>query len=171
MHNQDPDRRSDELQFQQYFASYSSQLRNFLYYKCGDMQQAEDLMQEAFIRLWHKREDVPEPKVKSFLFTVANNLFLDHVKHQQVVLKFQKRPQKQINYEHPHFLMEEEEFQQHLENAINCLPEKSRIVFLMNRIDKLSYKEIATRLSISVKAVEKRMHKALVELKKINPGI
>ncbi len=171
MSDQPTDRSSDELLFRKYFTQYSLQLRNFLYYKCGDLQQAEDIMQEAFIRLWDKRKDVPESKVKSFLFTVANNLFLDQVKHQQVVLRFQQKPHKQINHEHPHYLLEEEEFYQHLQHAINCLPEKSRVVFLMNRIDKLPYREIALRLSISVKAVEKRMHKALIELKKINPDI
>jgi len=158
----------DAAQFQRYFKEYAAQLRNYLYYKCGDLAQAEDFMQEAYLRLWDKRADVESGKVKSFLFTVAHNLFLDHVKHQQVKLKFQRKPQKQYNVEHPQYLLEEEEFHQYLELAINQLPEKSRVVFLMNRIDKLSYKDIADRLDISVKAVEKRMHKALVELKKLN---
>jgi len=41
----------------------------------------------------------------------------------------------------------------------------------MNRIEKLTYREIAERLELSVKAVEKRMHKALLELRKITPKI
>jgi RNA polymerase sigma-70 factor (ECF subfamily) len=45
------------------------------------------------------------------------------------------------------------------------MPEKSRDVFLMNRIDGLTYADIAGRLQLSVKAVEKRMHKALSFLK------
>jgi RNA polymerase sigma-70 factor (ECF subfamily) len=46
-----------------------------------------------------------------------------------------------------------------------ALPEKQRLVFLLSRIEKMTYKEIAELLDISVKAVEKRMHKALVSLR------
>ncbi|MEM7514507.1 MAG: sigma-70 family RNA polymerase sigma factor, partial [Bacteroidota bacterium] len=58
-----------------------------------------------------------------------------------------------------------------LEGAIAALPEKNRVVFLMNRIEKLTYQEIADSLGLSVKAIEKRMHKALIELRKIHHQI
>ncbi len=128
-------------------------------------------MQEAFLRLWQKRADVSPPKVKSFLFTVANNLFLDEVKHKKVVLKFFQHPQKDVTLEHPQFVLESEEFKAQLEQAIAALPEKSRVVFLMNRIDKLSYKDIAERLELSVKTIEKRMHRALLAMRKLNEKI
>ena len=67
--------------------------------------------------------------------------------------------------------MEEEEFRLRLEKAIAELPEKNRVVFLMNRIDKLTYKEIADQLNLSVKAVEKRMHKALLKLRSLSAKI
>ena len=51
-------------------------------------------------------------------------------------------------------------------NAINTINETQRIAFLMNRIDGKKYHEIATELGISVKAVEKRIHLALLEIKK-----
>jgi RNA polymerase sigma-70 factor (ECF subfamily) len=57
--------------------------------------------------------------------------------------------------------MEKDEFAKELQEAIASLPEKQRTVFLMNRIDELTYREIAQRLEIGVKAVEKRMHEAL----------
>ncbi|MEM7654956.1 MAG: sigma-70 family RNA polymerase sigma factor, partial [Bacteroidota bacterium] len=73
--------------------------------------------------------------------------------------------------ETPQFAMEEAEFRHKLETAIASLPEKNRVVFLMNRIEKLTYKEIAERLELSVKAVEKRMHKALIQLRALHPRI
>ena len=66
--------------------------------------------------------------------------------------------------------MEYAEFKNELETAINDLPEGQKEVFLMNRIDKLTYKEIAERLGVSQKAVEKRMHKALLKLKNLLDG-
>ena len=62
--------------------------------------------------------------------------------------------------------LEEQEFKERLERAIAQLPEKQRIAFLMNRIDKKKYREIAEKLGISIKAVEKRMHLALQTMRK-----
>lgn len=142
-----------------------------MYYKSGNIYLAEDLTQEAFLILWKKRESIDPDKVKSYLYTIANNLFLNEVKHQKVVMKFNQQPVSTTSYETPQFVLEEDEFRQKLENAISGLPEKNRVVFLMNRIDKLTYKEIADRLGLSVKAVEKRMHKALLELRNLSARI
>lgn len=146
-------------------------LRNFLYYKSGNLPQAEDLVQDAFGKLWENCEKVKPEKAKSFLFTVANNLFLNQVEHRKVVLKFENRGHSQQSNETPQYLLEQEEFRLRLEKAIAGLPEGQRVVYLMNRIDKKTYKEIAEALEISVKAVEKRMHKALNVLRKISKKV
>jgi len=135
------------------------------------MNLAEDLTQDAFMILWTKRDTIDPEKVKSYLFTIANNLFLNNVKHQKVVLRFNQQPVNTVSRETPQYMMESEEFKASLERAIAELPEKNRIVFLMNRIDKMTYKDIAERLGLSVKAVEKRMTKALQRLREINPRI
>ena len=57
------------------------------------------------------------------------------------------------------------ELQYKLETALACLPEPQRTVFLMNRVEKQPYSEIAECLGISTKTVEKRMHGALVALR------
>jgi len=60
-----------------------------------------------------------------------------------------------------------QEFKVRLESVIDNMPEKSRIVFLLNRIEKKTYAEIALQLGIGVKAVEKRMHRALQDFRKL----
>lgn len=161
------DNTCEEKVFKRVFYEQAASLRNFLYYKSGNLALAEDLVQEAFERLWKNCAKVTVAKAKSFLFTVGNNLFLNHVAHQKVVLKFEQRGHTQRSDETPEFLLEEQEFKRQLEQAIADLPENQRLVFLMNRIDKKTYKEIAELLGISVKAVEKRMHKALKALRKV----
>lgn len=166
-----PDTVCKEEVFKKVFLINAEGLRNFMYYKTGSYQQAEDLAQDAFGKLWENCAKVTVEKAKAFLFTVANNLFLNQVKHRKVVLRFEQQTTSQQTNETPEFLLEQDEFRKRLEEAISALPAKQREVFLMNRIDKLKYREIAEALNISVKAVEKRMHKALAALKKISKKV
>lgn len=160
----------EEKIFQQLFFEYAPRIRNFLYYKSGDLQLSEDLTQEAFLRLWKHCETVSYLKARSFLFTVANHLFLDVIKHKKVVQQFFLVKKKLDQVLTPDTIMEEDEIQTRLERALIALPEKQRLVFLLSRIEKMTYKEIAELLDISVKAVEKRMHKALMSLREIISG-
>lgn len=157
--------------FKQAFMAWSDALRNFLYYKSGDLQLAEDLCQEAFLRLWKQRENVTEGKEKSFLFTIGNNLFLDKMRHEKVKRNYKAKYVAPDSPNDPLFSLEEKEFKERLEKAIAALPESQREVFLMNRIEKLTYREIAEILELSVKAIEKRMSKAIKELRKLTQKI
>lgn len=149
----------------------SEQLRNYFYYKCGDFQQADDYLQEAFIRLWKNCKKVSKESAKSFLYKVGTNLFLHDIAHAKVKLKFasyQKGVAEEgTRVDSPDYKMEQDEFRQKLEKAISNLTSAQREVFLMNRIDEMKYREIAEVLGISQKAVEKRMTGALKELRKI----
>ena len=161
----------EERVFKSVYDTHSTYLRNFLYYKSGDLELSKDLMQDAFQKLWENCSKVILSKAKSYLFTIANNMFLNQVKRQSVRLQFKKANANEDLAEDPQYLLEEQEFKLKLENAISNLPEKQRIVFLMNRIDKKKYREIAEELNISIKAVEKRMHQALKVLKEVHKGI
>lgn len=161
-----PENVCQEAVYKSLYLAHAREVRNFLLYKGATVTEAEDLTQEAFLRLWRDCQKVPQEKVKGYLFTVAGNLFLDARKHDQVVLRFQRRQVVEPDHQDPHFNLETSELQQSLENAIAGLPEKQRVVFLMNRMDRLTYAEIAERLDLSVKAVEKRMSLALTEIRK-----
>ncbi len=160
-----------EKVFQRIFYEHAEKVRNFLYYKSGNLALSEDLVQDAFGKLWENCAKVSAEKARSFLYTVANNAFLNQVAHQKVVLKFQQKTHRDRDTQSPHYLLEQQEFKQGLEKAIADLPEDQRTVFLMNRIDKKKYREIAEELGLSVKAVEKRMHKALTVLRKIHKKV
>jgi RNA polymerase sigma-70 factor (ECF subfamily) len=109
---------------------------------------------------------VPVEKAKSYLFTVANNISLNAIKHQKVVLKYAKeQPQKKEDRQDPVYKLEEEEFKQKLQQAISELKPKQRSTFLLHRIDGKTYKEIAEIENVSVKAIEKRMSQALTQLR------
>ncbi len=157
----------EELTFAAFFKSQAKALRNYLYYKFGNEEQAEDVTQEAFIKLWENCANVPPEKAKSFVYTVANNTSLNHIAHQKVVLEYAKKaPDRSMDHQAPDYILEEEQFKVKLQRAIQNLSEAQRTAFLMNRIDGKKYHEIADELDISVKAVEKRISGALLELRK-----
>ena len=71
----------------------------------------------------------------------------------------------QVNTETPEEALQFTEMKNNYEMALAGMSEKKRVVFLMNRMEGLTYKEIAERLDLSVKAIEKRMSQALDELR------
>jgi RNA polymerase sigma-70 factor (ECF subfamily) len=153
--------------FEGIYSKNSEVINNYFFYKFGNQVMAEESVQEAFIKLWENCKKVPFAKAKSYLYTVANNISLNKYKHQKVVLKYAKtEPQQTEDLQSPEYKMEEKEFKVKLEKAIQDLSEKQRTAFLLHRIDNRSYKEIAEILNISVKAVEKRMQKALEGMRK-----
>ncbi|HQF47329.1 MAG TPA: sigma-70 family RNA polymerase sigma factor [Flavobacterium alvei] len=157
----------DEIVFSSFFKTHAKSLRNFLFYKFGNKDQAEDLTQEAFIKLWQNCTSVPVEKAKSYIYTIANNSSLNEIKHKKVVLEYENNfTGADKTNENPEFILEEKQFKNKLLKAIEDLNETQRVAFLMHRIDQKKYSEIAEELNISVKAVEKRIHLALVELRK-----
>jgi RNA polymerase sigma factor (sigma-70 family) len=156
----------DEIIFSAFFKNNVKSIRNYLYFKYGNEEQSNDMAQEAFIKLWENCADVPPEKAKSFLYTVANNATLNQIAHQKVVLNYSKNnsltDRTNVN---PEFILEEEQFKIKLEKAIANLTEGQRTAFLLNRIEGKKYAEIAVMLDISVKAVEKRIHGALIALR------
>lgn len=155
----------DKAKFKTIFDTWYHPIKNFVYYKSGDVEMAEDIVQETFFTLWEKRDSINTETVKSFLYTVANNKFINKHHHKKIVFDFQQTHTENNKPETPDFQLEMKEFDNKLQTALAGLSEKNRVVFLMNRIDDMTYKEIANSLNISIKAVEKRMKKALEHLR------
>lgn len=155
----------EERIYNKVFRTYAKDLKRFLYFKFQDMTAAEDVLQESFIKLWNNCDKVTFEKVKSYLYTIANNAFLDIKKHEKIVRDHQKNNVSFETSNSPEFIMLEEEFLEKVERVIASLPEKQREVFILSKIEKKKYREIAEQLDISIKAVEKRMHKALVVIR------
>jgi RNA polymerase sigma-70 factor (ECF subfamily) len=155
----------DSKTFEAIYQMYAKELRRFIFFKTQDIDKAEDLLQDTFIKLWENCSKVNFEKAKSYLFTVANNSFLNTIKHEKVVRNHQQSSSTKHTFESPEFIMLEKEFMDKLQKTIDSLPLKQKEVFLLSRIEKKTYKEIAEYLDISVKAVEKRMHSALLVLR------
>ena len=164
MENRQPQGMCDENIFSVFFKTHARPLRNYLFFKFGNDNLADDITQEAFIKLWQHCSEVRLPK--SFIYKVANNAALNHTAYEKVTLNYTKNnPATEADNSNPEFLMEEAEFRLKFDHAINGLTEAQRTAILLNRVEGKKYREIAEMLGISVKAVEKRIHGALVALR------
>jgi RNA polymerase sigma-70 factor (family 1) len=152
-------------EFKQLFDKNFDSLRNYIYYRSGDADLATDIAQETFMKVWEKQFDLQHVKIKSLLFKIAGDLFISRLRRMKVEDNYCKSLKFDLNGnaadEHMHY----KELQNTYEKALAKLPDKQRIVFLMSRFEDLKYYEIAERLNITEKAVEKRMQHALSFLK------
>lgn len=158
----------EERLYERFYKNNAKALRNYLYVKFGTMDLAEDLTQEAFIKLWDNCFKVSTDKAKSYVYTIATNLGMSQKRHDKVKFKHQALIVKEhgtSTNESPEFLLLEKEFKEKFNQIIAGLPERQREVFLLSRVEKKTYKEIASLSEVSVKAIEKLMHKALLKVR------
>lgn len=154
-------------EFKRIYNDYFDAVRSYIFYRCGDTELATDIAQEVFLKLWEKQKKVDIKKVKGLVYKMAGDLFI--TKYRRKVLELNYSNTLQINNmeQTPEDQLQFKELKIRYEQALKELPEKQRTVFLMSRLEELKYHEIAERLEISVKAVEKRMKNALAELRKV----
>ena len=150
--------------FEKIFREVNPSLQAFLRAKGLDLDTAADLTQDAFVRLYDNCKKVTAAKAKSYLFTVASNLNIDRARRAQVALKARPAVGSKAVAEDPQYILEETEFKQKLELALETMSVASREVFVLSRLQDMKYAEIADRLGLSIKAVEKRMSNALKHL-------
>ena len=136
-----------------------------LLYKYGSLLNPADKVQEAFIKLWENCSEIAPEAAKSYLYTTSTNMMLNEVKHQKVVLNYQKVTPKDYTNETPEFILRKKEFLVKLEGALSDLKEEERVAFLLSKVDGKTHNEIAEMLGVTKKVVEHRIYAALKKLK------
>jgi RNA polymerase sigma-70 factor (ECF subfamily) len=151
--------------FKYLFDLYFEDVRRYVFYRSGDETLATDIAQDTFMRIWEKQMVIDNKTAKGLLFKIASDLFVSHYRKDQVAFRFFNTFQPKNKSITPEDELNYQELKKAYETALKSMPEKQRVVFLMSRIDELKYKEIAERLNLSIKAIEKRMSQALEHLR------
>lgn len=145
---------------------YFDHIRRYIYYRSGNEELATDIAQETFMKIWEKDFDYHPIKTKSLLYKIALDYFITQYRKAKIETKYLNEVRFNFTEETSTNLLEYQELKTQYEKILADLPSKQRDVFLMSRLEGFTYKEIAERLELSVKAVEKRMSLALGVLKK-----
>jgi len=130
----------------------------------NDYEQAEDIVQDVFVKAWQNFDQIRQVKnLKAYLFKAVRNSSMNFLKHIKVRQKFivdsevisssvEKSPEDTIS---------EEETKKRVHQAVNKLPDNWREALVLSKYDNLKYHEIAEDMNISQKTVEKYISKAL----------
>ncbi|MDD2797400.1 MAG: sigma-70 family RNA polymerase sigma factor [Bacteroidales bacterium] len=150
-----------QQEFKVLFDTYFDSVRGFLFYRCGDDELSSDIAQEVFLRIWEKQLMPEKNKEKALLYKIANDLFISHYRRKVTEMNYTQSLVIDETEAGSHQELEYAELSETYNRALSEMAEGYRVAFLMSRVEELKYSEIAERLGISVKAVEKRMTNAL----------
>lgn len=148
----------DRLTFENIFREHHPHCLAFAMHYTGDVYEAEEVVQQVFLHLWEKREQVDiTGVVRSYLFAAIRNKAISNWRKDTVRLErenvagaFREQPAA------PAW-----ELERMYQQALDRLPDRCREVFVLSRQEQMKYNEIAAVMNISVKTVENQMGKAL----------
>lgn len=155
--------------FEQMYRYYFPKLSQFVFRYIHSEEIAQDIVQNVFFSVWQNRKNIKaQGKLRSYLYTATRNKALTYLRDQKNRNHIELKDLS--TFESPVITPEEmltfNEFEQAVLEAVQCLPERRRQIFLMNREDALTYKEIAEVLGLSIKTVETQISRSLKSLRK-----
>lgn len=159
---------NDEAAFSELYVRYKDKLYYFCLHLLKSKEEANDIVQEIFIRIWESRNFInPDLSFSSFLYTMARNRILNYFRDIDIDEKVKEilATQKVTEEEAIDSKIIYTEYQVILQNAISQLPPQRRKIFNMSRIESISHKEIASELGISVNTVQEHISEALKFIK------
>lgn len=151
------------VQFEQVFKEHFKRLHAYASTILKDADDAEEMVQNVFFKLWEKREKLEElQSVAAYLYRAVHNECMNFLKHEKVKTAYEAHAVHHGNISSAaEDTAGKKELEQRVQSALNDLPEQCRTIFQMSRFEELKYREIADRLGLSVKTVENQMGKAL----------
>ena len=154
--------------FEVLFRQWYEPLCHYAYSMLNDWDEAEDIAQKMFCKLWDQHEKMEiHTSIKSYLYRMVHNACLNKIKqwqtqseHHEMIAYSSVTAANQVEQ-----TLEHKELYHQVELAVAELPERCREVFLLSRMQHLSYAQIAQKMQISPNTVETQMVKALKVLR------
>ncbi|MEX0962430.1 MAG: RNA polymerase sigma factor [Pseudohongiellaceae bacterium] len=154
--------------YQQAIDLYRQRVFSFAHYSLRVREDAEDVTQEVFIKLWQNWQKIDHEKLGAWLMRVAHNSVIDHVRKQrgqQDNLDKFAEVEEQVGEDFDESGRDQDSFKRHLQSAIKALDDPFRSIVIMRDIQGLSYEEIQGSLDLSTSQVKVYLHRARRKLR------
>ena len=151
------------MKFLEIHDEFYERVRKFILASLRDASAADDLVQEAFMRIQQNLDSVRDPgKVSSWVFQIAHNLCQDHFRTQKKLSSYEEIHEGLVNLQETPLQkkMEQGEMSQCVQDQLNLLPESLRSVLIFSDVMEFSRQEIADILALTVENVKVRLHRA-----------
>jgi RNA polymerase sigma-70 factor (ECF subfamily) len=151
----------DRSQYNQCVEQYADRLFRFAFSSLRNREQAEDVVQESFARVWEKVKTVDFAKAKSYLFTTAHHAMIDEVRHKQHFASIEDCPPNELKQTHNPY----PDVNEMLHKTLATLPEAQRNTLLLRDYEGYSYQEIGDITGMSEAQVKVNIFRARTALK------
>ncbi|HUU46722.1 MAG TPA: sigma-70 family RNA polymerase sigma factor [Acidobacteriota bacterium] len=152
--------------FEELVDRYKSRLVNLIYRMLSDQNEAEDLVQETFLRVWTHRQDYDFSYcLSTWVYTIALNLAKNELRKRRRFKFFSISEMTEKGLELPDPKMGPSALGHLLEGAISCLPTKYKAAFLLRDVEQLPYEDVAQILGVPLGTVKSRVNRARSVLK------
>jgi RNA polymerase sigma factor (sigma-70 family) len=149
-----------EKEYNQCVSEYADNVYRFILKNLRHEEDARDVVQSAFEKMWINRSDIDNSRCKSYLFTVAYNQMIDHLrKAKRVQLRDEFREETKVTDRPMH------NTKKILEDALNRLSETQRSLVLLKDYEGYSYEEIGQITGLNESQVKVYLHRARIQLK------
>ncbi|MEN6454199.1 MAG: RNA polymerase sigma-70 factor [Prolixibacteraceae bacterium] len=166
-----------EKTFEYLFHTYYSPLCSYACAMIKNQEDAKDLVNDCFLEFWRKRHDIEiKISVKSYLYVTVRNSAVNYIRKRQLDQKYSETMtypfylQEEINMETER-LLQMENLEIRLKQAIDSLPQQCRYIFYMNRFEQQGYKDIALKMNLSTGTVKTQIARALKKLRSEFEGV
>ncbi|WP_062052903.1 RNA polymerase sigma-70 factor [Aquimarina longa] len=152
--------------FKKLFEKHYSELCSLAYNYLKDLEKSKDVVQEVYIKVWEKKQNlITEKNAHYYLFTSVKNSCIDILRKHKYTLSLSDETVANTLADDETYDNDDEDenitVQEFIKKALEELPPKCKLIFMMSRFDNMTYKEIAEKLNLSVKTVENQMGKAI----------
>jgi RNA polymerase sigma-70 factor (ECF subfamily) len=154
--------------YQELFERYAPRIYQFSLSYLKNKSDAEELVQDVFLKIWEKRDMLDESKnIKSFIFKVAVNTIYDFIRHKNIENAFNDftRANFETNSDNTWHTVIYDEMQENLQKLVAQLPGQQQKIFQLSKEEGLTSEEIAAKLNLSKRTVENHLFRAVSFLK------
>jgi RNA polymerase sigma-70 factor (ECF subfamily) len=158
----------DEMAFEILFYRYRGKVGHFIKRSLPAQFDVEGFVNEIFLRIWINKEKIdPNRPVGPYIFRVARNLVIDELrkKVEQLTYLQDETFYADLGINDTDLNLEEKELQNWFNAVLDKIPEKRKDIFVMSRLEDMTYKEIAQKLDISENTVDTQIRRTLLFLK------